>query len=645
LFSGNQADSYGGALFEMLAYSTSDLTILNNTFFSNHAGEGAGALEIEDSALILNNTFSSNQAPQKGASLYIGINADVNLRNNIFEHNLGTEGCYRYTPGNNTLMGNNNLADDGSPDCLPTIIDDPLLGSLADNGGSTLSMALLPDSPAIDAGDDANCPASDQRGVIRPQGPNCDIGSYEYEPPAATETPAPTEEIPTPTATSTDNICIAINASVAEVYDPIGYLNGSVNVGDDISGTYIYNLYSADESPDPTIGLYPFSSDPAGFILNANGLTFRTFPDNAALWFEIQNDHGDLPIDSFKIFSDVAAFDISASPNAINRISWQLDDPSSSVLSSDALPGIPPDLSNWQSLDGLMINSHDPVGGGFFYIQAHVASAYPCGQIPTVVPTLGFPTPEPTYTPTPTLAPTPTPTDTETPTSTVTSTPTDTPTPTITNTLAPTAAPAMSVIINEVAWGGTAYSYNDEWIELHNPGTQALNLEGWHLVSTANSVDIGLTGTISAGGYYLLERDDDSTVSDIAADQIYSGDLAGIYETLRLYSPAGTLIDSANADGGTWNGGSSSPTFYSMERLPGTIDGPGSWVSNIGVLKNGIDAGGNPINGTPKSLNWAYYVTPTPSKTPSLTRTPSPTRTRTPTRTPTVALPTTTSTP
>jgi predicted outer membrane repeat protein len=206
LFSGNHVDSYGGALFEMLAYSTSQLTILNNTFFSNQAGEGAGALEIEDSVSIWNNTFSGNQAPQKGASLYIGINADVELINNIFEHNLGTEGCYRYSPGNNTLMGINNLADYGSPDCMPTIIDDPLLGSLADNGGATLSMALLPDSPAIDTGDDANCPAIDQRGIIRPQGPHCDIGSYESiftATVAPSDTPIPTIHSPTETPTFT----------------------------------------------------------------------------------------------------------------------------------------------------------------------------------------------------------------------------------------------------------------------------------------------------------------------------------------------------------------------------------------------------------------------------------------------------------
>ena len=46
-------------------------------------------------------------------------------------------------------------------------------------------MALLAGSPAIDAGGDANCPATDQRGVTRPQGSHCDIGAYEHESPSA----------------------------------------------------------------------------------------------------------------------------------------------------------------------------------------------------------------------------------------------------------------------------------------------------------------------------------------------------------------------------------------------------------------------------------------------------------------------------
>jgi hypothetical protein len=222
-------------------------------------------------------------------------------------------------------------------------------------------------------------------------------------------------------------------------------------------------------------------------------------------------------------------------------------------------------------------------------------------------------------------------------TATVTNTPTVTETPTITltptNTLAPTPVPAMSVIINEVAWGGTLYSSSDEWIELYNPGSQPVNLSGWRLISSDNSPDILLTGTIPAAGFYLLEVREAAT--SIAADQLYSGNLSNEGETLRLYSPSGNLVDTANLDGGSWNGGSGSPAYGSMERRLGYTDGLFSWITNTGVLRNGLDAGNNPINGTPKSANWANLVTPTRTVTPTATRTPtrasSPTITRTPT--------------
>jgi len=57
---------------------------------------------------------------------------------------------------------------------------EPKLGPLADNGGPTLTMALLPGSPAIDAGDTSLAPATDQRGFPRPAGLAADIGAFEY---------------------------------------------------------------------------------------------------------------------------------------------------------------------------------------------------------------------------------------------------------------------------------------------------------------------------------------------------------------------------------------------------------------------------------------------------------------------------------
>ena len=81
------------------------------------------------------------------------------------------------TPGNFVVPagtvndGGHNLSSDSSfalagPGSLNHT--DPLLGPLANNGGPTPTMALLPGSPAVDAGDPAFCLAADQRGVAPP---------------------------------------------------------------------------------------------------------------------------------------------------------------------------------------------------------------------------------------------------------------------------------------------------------------------------------------------------------------------------------------------------------------------------------------------------------------------------------------------
>ena len=60
---------------------------------------------------------------------------------------------------------------------------DPKLGPLQDNGGPTFTQALLPGSPAIDAGDDAvvATASTDQRGLPRKRGLHVDIGAYEAD--------------------------------------------------------------------------------------------------------------------------------------------------------------------------------------------------------------------------------------------------------------------------------------------------------------------------------------------------------------------------------------------------------------------------------------------------------------------------------
>jgi hypothetical protein len=73
----------------------------------------------------------------------------------------------------NTLIASNSPAGNDS-------FSDPKLGPLANNGGPTLTLALLPGSPAIDAGDTALAPATDQRGFPRPASLAADLGAFEY---------------------------------------------------------------------------------------------------------------------------------------------------------------------------------------------------------------------------------------------------------------------------------------------------------------------------------------------------------------------------------------------------------------------------------------------------------------------------------
>jgi hypothetical protein len=202
------------------------------------------------------------------------------------------------------------------------------------------------------------------------------------------------------------------------------------------------------------------------------------------------------------------------------------------------------------------------------------------------------------------------------PTGTLTATPTLGPTPTLTPspTLAPTAAEPLSVLINEVAWSGTRADASDEWNELFNPGPSAIDLRGWKLTDEGD-VHVALSGTLPSYGFLLLERTSDGTIADLAADLIYTGGLNNGGESLWLLDSHGTVIDSANADGGGWPGGNGA-THASMERRGGD-DRSGNWGTFPGFGGVGHDVDGNPIAGTPRQPNAINLPAPTPTHVPS----------------------------
>jgi uncharacterized repeat protein (TIGR01451 family) len=170
------------------------------------------------------------------------------------------------------------------------------------------------------------------------------------------------------------------------------------------------------------------------------------------------------------------------------------------------------------------------------------------------------------------------------------------------------SASPLDVVINEIAWMGTAADYRDEWIELHNNTDQHIGLTGWSILANDGTPAISLTGTISAAGYYLCERSDDSAVADIPANLVYAGALENdpAAETLMLLDGTGQLIDTANLDGGAWPAGNNG-TKSTMERAnPRAPDGDANWCTNDHLTRRGTDADGNPIFGTPAAPSSCY---------------------------------------
>jgi hypothetical protein len=185
-----------------------------------------------------------------------------------------------------------------------------------------------------------------------------------------------------------------------------------------------------------------------------------------------------------------------------------------------------------------------------------------------------------------------------------------TPTASITSTATATATaiPSRQVVFNEIAWSGTIGNYRDEWMELFHPGSDNLNFDGWLIVAADGSPRIELQGTIQAGGYFLLERTDDSSIDDIPADQIYSGSLSNNGETLYLLGPSGEIVDAVFG----WMAGDAEH-HRSMERCCARADGRTIWLTNTGYIHNGLDVDGYKIWGTPRQRNSIEFPTPTPT--------------------------------
>ena len=224
LVAGNRSGFAGGGIA-----TGSNLTLSNSTLSGNTASDGGGGLYLDGSqADIRNSTIAGNSASFGGGMLLGGDSgAQATLTNTIIAGNTGAD-CETF---GTALNSNHSLDSDGS--CGLTGTGDlpgtnPLLGPLANNGGPTDTQALLAGSPAIDAGGSVGCPATDQRGISRPQGPACDIGAFELEmntnvPPVLTSDQASVTVNEGQTATNTGTVTdanhdtVTLTASVGTV--------------------------------------------------------------------------------------------------------------------------------------------------------------------------------------------------------------------------------------------------------------------------------------------------------------------------------------------------------------------------------------------------------------------------------------------
>ena len=209
-FSGNSANTtYGGGINN----SGGTVNVTNSTFSSNSAVTGGGGINNGGGIVnVTNSTFAGNSSAAYGGVIY--GSGTVNVTNSTFSGNsagVGGGGFYITTGstmlkniiivnstggncgGSPVTADNHNLADDGTCGSATQKTSAQInLQPLANNGGSTQTMALGPGSVAIDAGDENICAAPpvnefDQRGFARPVDGNrdgiaiCDTGAYEVD--------------------------------------------------------------------------------------------------------------------------------------------------------------------------------------------------------------------------------------------------------------------------------------------------------------------------------------------------------------------------------------------------------------------------------------------------------------------------------
>jgi autotransporter-associated beta strand protein len=193
------ATSVGGAVFNDGNAGSATLLVSNSTFTGNVAPEGGAIYHAANSPsgpntlIVRACTFGGNSSPGGGSAIVMDGALTARLGNTILRT---TTGVTIVNNGGSFTSDGYNLSGDNGGGFLTNATDqintDPLLGPLVDNGGPTLTHALLPGSPAIDRGNSFGL-TTDQRGEPRPfdfasitnaaGGDGSDIGAFEVDRP------------------------------------------------------------------------------------------------------------------------------------------------------------------------------------------------------------------------------------------------------------------------------------------------------------------------------------------------------------------------------------------------------------------------------------------------------------------------------
>ncbi|MEM9387460.1 MAG: choice-of-anchor Q domain-containing protein [Pseudomonadota bacterium] len=186
----NVVSEIGGALSMTTGdFGPTTVSISSSTISANQAGISGGGIHVGINAMLTarSSTIANNFAPNGGAGIANdGELSSIRLSNTIVAGNAPAPDCF----ASNLAIESAGANLDSDDSCNLTAANDlpgvdPLLDALRNNGGPTLTNALLPASPAIDMGTLAQCPSFDQRGVLRPQDGDgdlqerCDIGAFE----------------------------------------------------------------------------------------------------------------------------------------------------------------------------------------------------------------------------------------------------------------------------------------------------------------------------------------------------------------------------------------------------------------------------------------------------------------------------------